>query len=122
MGLQMFVPAAKGEMSLIFSKESNRKLVYAHYSESIKFKNFALFGGAGIHAGACQTLRFKQDAETIFLAGVTAIGGIRYSYKKIMLQADMLPRTDLPLFGGCMEHRYCSESDMNFSLSLNIKL
>lgn len=121
-GIQMYVPAINGSLSLTLTKEADRKLAYVHYSESIKLNNFELFGGAGIHAGARNILRFKQDAQSIFLAGFSAIGGMRYTLKRFVFQVDVTPRTDLPVFGGCMEHEYCKESALPYSASLNIKL
>lgn len=121
-GIQMYVPMIKGSLSLTLTKEKDRHLSYIHYSESIKLKSFEFFGGAGIHLGARNVLSFKEDSRSIFLAGFTAIGGIRYTYKRIILQTDITPRTDLPLFGGCFMHKYCKESAIPYSFSVNIKL
>lgn len=121
-GVQMYVPASSGLVSLTLTKEHDRKLAYVHYSEFIKLNNFELFGGAGIHAGARLVTRFKQDAQSIFLAGFSAIGGMRYTLKRVVFQVDVTPRTDLPVFGGCMMHEYCKESALPYSASLNIKL
>ena len=118
----MYVPAINGQISMTLTKEQDRKLAYFHYSESIKLNNFELFGGVGIQAGARNVLRFKRDAESIFLAGFSAIGGMRYTLKRVIFQVDVTPRTDLPVFGGCMEHEYCKESALPYSASINIKL
>ena len=112
--------------NLMFSagQSKDRNLISGMYVEDIAtYKNFSLYGGAGIHAGVRYELNWKQDGNTIFLAGVTGILGIRYDYRGIFIGADINPRTDLPVFGGCVEHKYCSEDYFGgVGLTMGVKL
>ena len=105
-------------------KSKDRNLVSGMYVEDLaNYKNFFLYAGVGIHAGVRYELNWKQDGNTIFLAGVTGILGMRYDFKGLFIGADINPRTDIPVFGGCVEHKYCSEDYFGgVSLSIGVKL
>jgi hypothetical protein len=105
-------------------KSQDRNLISGMYVEDIAhYKNFSFYGGAGIHAGVRYELNWKRDGNTIFLAGVTGIVGIRYNLKGFFIGADINPRTDIPIFGGCVEHKYCSEDYFGgVNLSIGVKL
>jgi hypothetical protein len=128
-GISMSVPVgtlSKGSIMATFAGEGDRRLAYFHYTEKLKItKNLYGFGGAGIHMGAREVLSFKRDANTIFLAGFTGVLGVKYNVKETFyIAADVMPRTDIPLFGGCEEHKYCNESSfgsINFSIGINLK-
>lgn len=128
-GITMSVPVgtvSKGSIMAVFAKEGDRMLGYFHYTEKLKItKNLYGYGGAGIHMGAREVLSFKRDANTIFLAGFTGVLGIKYNIKEsIYISSDIMPRTDIPIFGGCMEHEHCKESSfggINFSIGINLK-
>lgn len=129
-GISMSVPVgtvSKGSIMAVFAKEDDRMLGYFHYTEKLKVtKNLYAYGGAGIHMGAREVLAFKRDANTIFLAGFTGVIGMKYNIKELVyVSADIMPRMDLPLFGGCIEHnKYCKESSfggINFSIGINLK-
>lgn len=117
--------ATNGSLMVTIAKEPDRNLTYFNYVEKlINWKGMSVYGGAGIQMGSRQTLSWKRDANSIFLAGVCAIGGIQYSFNNMFIGADIMPRVDIPVFGGCEEHRYCSESrvgSVNFSIGLNLK-
>lgn len=117
--------ATNGSLMVTIAKEPDRNLTYFNYVETlIKLKNFSVYGGAGLQMGSRQTLSWKRDANTIFLAGVCAVGGVQYKFNNVFVGADLMPRVDIPVFGGCEEHRYCSESrigSVNFSIGLNLK-
>lgn len=129
-GISMSVPVgtvSRGSIMAVFAKEGDRRLGYFHYIEKLKVtKNLYAYGGAGIHMGAREVLSFKKDANTIFLAGFTGVIGMKYNIKELVyVSADIMPRMDLPLFGGCIEHnKYCKESSfggINFSIGINLK-
>ena len=115
-GMALTIPVntqSKGSLMWVVAKEHDRNLTYLNYIETIKFKNFSLYGGAGIHLGSRQTINYDRDANSIFLAGVSAVGGISYSLNKFFIGVDIMPRVDAPFFGGCEMHKYCSESTLN---------
>lgn len=126
-GLALSVPlntASKGSLMMAFVKEHDRNLTYFNYVEKIQLKRLSIYGGVGVHLGNRQTLNWKRDANTIFLAGACAVGGVQYSVHNFFIGADIMPRVDVPLFGGCEMHRYCGESSIgsvNFSIGLNLK-
>lgn len=125
-GLSITIPvstAYKGSLIWTISKEHDRNLTYLNYTESIRIKNLSLTGGAGIHLGSRQTLNWKQDANSIFLAGFSAYGSITYQLNSLIIGADIIPRVDLPIFGGCEMHKYCSESTINsINFTIGLKL
>jgi hypothetical protein len=115
-GMSLTIPVptqSKGSLMWVVAKEQDRNLTYLNYIEKIQVKNFSLYGGAGIHLGSRQTLNWKQDANSIFLAGFSAVGGIAYQFNRFFVGMDIMPRVDLPVFGGCEMHRYCSEAKLN---------
>ena len=119
-----FLAIQQGQVMIQAGKSKDRNLLSGMYVEDIAtYKNFSLYGGAGTHAGVRYELNWKQDGNTIFLAGVTGILGIRYDYRGIFIGADINPRTDIPIFGGCHEHKYCSEDYFGgVNLSIGVKL
>lgn len=127
--LMMSVPvntATNGNIMLTVGKEHDRRLGYVQYIESFKInKLLSLYYGIGVHFGNRQTLNYKRDGNTTFLAGPSAIGGIRLNVNKtLFISTDVMPRTDIPIFGGCEEHRYCSESTIgavNLSVGISLK-
>lgn len=112
-----------GSLMMVFSSEDDRQLVYCHYSERTKVSNnLYLYGGAGIHLGSRQVLRYKMDAHSIFLSGATATVGFEYNFGRVFLAADVMPRVDFPFFGGCEMHKHCGEAtfgSLNLSTGIN---
>lgn len=126
-GVSMSIPLntqSKGSLFMIMQKERTQNVAMVNYVEGFNLWKFNIFVGAGVHIGNRQAMNWKRDGNTIFLAGVCAIGGIKYTYNNVFISADITPRVDLPLFGGCEMHRYCGESSVgsvNFSIGLNLK-
>lgn len=137
-GISMSVPLQlkgainKGVVSAAFMQEGDRRLVYLHYTEKLDqfiklnlIKNLHGFGGVGLHIGAREVLSYKKDAQTIFLAGATAVVGLKYNIKEVVyISADMMPRVDFPFFGGCDMHKHCGDmkiGSVNFSIGINLK-
>lgn len=106
--------------------DEDRHITSLQYVENlITYKKFNVYAGAGVHAGIRYVLNWKQDGNTIFLMGPTAIAGVKYTpVKALSFSADINPRTDFPWFGGCYMHPHCSESylgNINLSLQINLK-
>lgn len=137
-GISMSVPLqlrgaiTKGSVSASLMREGDRNIIYFHYSEKLNqfvklnlIKNLYTFVGAGLHMGVRETTSYKGDANTIFLAGATAVVGVKYDIKDVVyISADMMPRFDFPFFGGCEMHKKCGEMKIgavNFSIGVNLK-
>lgn len=126
-GISMSIPLntqTKGSLHCIISKEHDRNISYVNYVEKVNLNNFYLYAGAGIHFGNMQTMNYKRDAGSIFLAGPCGIVGAYYQFNNIFIGADMVPRMDAPFFGGCMEHEYCKEATLgsvNFTIGIKLK-
>lgn len=122
-GISMSVPLKTGSLFCVISKETDRNLTYVNYVEESTIGKLSFYYGAGLHFGSRQTLNWKKDANSIFLAGATCIGGVKFTYNNLFISADLTPRVDFPFFGGCEMHRYCSEhklGSVNFSLGLKL--
>lgn len=137
-GISMSVPfklknaVTQGNISGSFMKEKDRMITYLHYTEKlnqfakfISIKNLESYGGFGLHMGNRQVLSYKKDAYSIFLAGATAVLGIKYNVKKVAyVSVDVMPRVDFPFLGGCEMHKHCGEAtigNVNLSLGINLK-
>ena len=116
----------KGNINVILAKEGHRHLAYIHYTEKMKLTKWMYaYGGAGVHVGTRNVINYDRDGYTIFLAGATAIGGIKINITpSLFTSADITPRVDFPFFGGCEMHKHCGQAqvgNINFSIGVNLK-